>query len=234
MSFTDYVNYDGIYKLHDRINLTTNWSGTDNEANFKNHPKSGYTEHSIIYKYNSYGFRTEEFDFKSNKPSILCLGCSMTEGVGVNIDEAWPSHIQKELTEFNVYNLGVGGGSSDTVARMLCNIRDKLNVCAVFILWPLSVRYEVYNKHGIQQLVPRMDNYVLVSDDDTHYFNLRQKNKFLVNCLATIYRYRVVSESIENIVNQFGYVDKGRDDHPGPMWHKKVAESFIKKYHGPE
>ena len=214
------------------VNVVTNWSGTDNEENFKRNPKPGYTADSIVYKYNSHGYRTQEFD--TVKPSMLCLGCSFTEGVGVNIQDTWSAHLQERFSEHNVYNLGIGGCSGDTVTRTLYSIGNMLNIDTVFILWPHFYRYEVYNPGAPIAMFPGNDQgYTPGILTDTHFYNLRQKNRAIVALLKQLHGYNVIEEYVDTVWHTGrpgAGADNGRDNHPGPIWHKHIANLLLEKY----
>jgi hypothetical protein len=210
-------------------NLVSNWAGTDNEENFKNNPNPKYNKDSIIYQYNSHGFRCQEFDLNCLEPSILCVGCSFTEGIGVNTTDSWTHQIEQNFPEYKVYNLGIGGGSSDTVARVLYNFGNLLNTKIVFILWPPLFRYELYNTHWVNFVVPEFGSefYASRTLTDEHAINLKEKNRAIVNLLSTLYNYRVVEFDSDSIP----VPDHGRDGHPGPIWHQTITKIFLEKYH---
>lgn len=217
------------------VNLVTNWSGTDNEENFIKNPKPGYTADSIIYKYNSHGFRTKEIDFTNKKPSIICLGCGLTEGVGVNYEQTWVSEIEKNFPEYNTYNFGVNGSSGDTATRILYLISNILNIHTVFILWPHITRYEIYNTGGVVNMWPnnKIQGYTPDTLTDTNFFNLREKNRAFVSTLSTLHKFRVIEEFVDAVIHAgrpSGLADYGRDNHPGPIWHKNIAKHFMEKY----
>lgn len=215
----------------------SNWSGTDNEENFKNNPNPTYDKDSIIYQYNSHGFRCQEFDLTCTKPSVLCMGCSFTEGVGVPVNKTWAHHIEKNFPNYAVYNLGIGGGSSDTVARVLYNVGNLLNTKIVFILWPPLFRYELYDKHRVNFVVPEFgaEFYASRALTDEQAINLKEKNRAIVNLLSTLYNYRVIEFDGDVI----SVPDRGRDGnpkdpdagHPGPIWHQHIAKILLEKYH---
>jgi len=58
----------------------------------------------------------------SNNEAIVCLGDSLTEGVGASSGEDYPSVLSRELA-FPVVNLGQRG---DTTARALARLPDVL------------------------------------------------------------------------------------------------------------
>jgi hypothetical protein len=148
-------------------NKTLTWAGTDQEdlfekncsvaETFKQLTELGWLDPNIIsYKYNNYGFRTPEFD---DRPSAVALGCSFTEGVGIGIDQAWPS-VLSNLCNLHFWNLGVGGSAFDTVFRLLDYYLLKLNVKFVCILIPPSTRFEYCNVNG---------NFVSINPNNTHH-----------------------------------------------------------------
>jgi len=215
-----------------KVNYYGHWSGTDSEDNFKKNPKSGYTEKSVYYQYNSWGYRTKSFDLQKKRPSIICLGCSFTEGIGVNYLDTWVSKIENYFPEYNVYNMGVSGGSGDTVARLLYNIGDILNTKMVFILWPHMFRHEIYNNdHAINNVTPSSGVFSPEMLTDINFYNIRSKNKAIVSMCQQLYGYTVIQEDVANLQkDKCPIVDRGRDNHPGPKWHNDIAEHFIKKY----
>jgi hypothetical protein len=62
--------------ISERINSTYNYSGGDNTG------KCSYT-------YNELGFRGDSIH--KNGFKIMSIGCSNTEGVGVNYHDTWPA-----------------------------------------------------------------------------------------------------------------------------------------------
>ena len=107
-------------KLARRI---VHWDTTDNkDAYAKNlqNPTAyqrlsdlGFLNTQIDYRFNSYGFRTAEFD---RPVDAVCFGCSFTMGTGVHSQDTWPEQLQA-LTGLSVANLGHAGSSNDTVFR---------------------------------------------------------------------------------------------------------------------
>lgn len=208
--------------IEHKVNVTSNWSGTDSKENFFRNPKAGYTTDSIIYKYNSLGYRTSEFDYK--RPAVLCLGCSFTEGVGVAEQDTWT----KQLTiPYPVYNMGIGGSSGDTVARVLTNVANIFKIHAVFILWPQMFRYELYNEGNAETVIPTDSNgFNHKSLTDVNFYNIRQRNRNIVELLSLLHNFKV----IEHTVEESPVLDRGRDNHPGPQWHKSISKIFMEKY----
>ena len=93
--------------LHFILNYVKNNLGTMSINEYK---KSNEDVVDITYKYNNYGYRSE--DFIKNKPAdLLTLGCSHTFGVGLPIEKTWPSLLSQDLN-ITMHNLGVSGDSA--------------------------------------------------------------------------------------------------------------------------
>jgi hypothetical protein len=210
-----------------RENFNSFWDSPDNEENFKKNPKPEYNSTSITYQCNSYGYRTPEFDFTSSTPSIFCLGCSFTYGIGVRQEETWPALIQQRFPEYDVHNLGSAGSSGDTVVRTLSNAGDLLNPKILLILWPEIFRFELYRDTNIYH-TSALDGIcgpeMLI---DSHFISLRRKNKAMIDMLSKQYNYTVVEYSTRSIPINFS--DLGRDDHPGPESHVNIADLYASR-----
>jgi hypothetical protein len=137
------------------------WSGSDSEEHFKancaiekNYKKLndlGWLEPNVItYKYNSQGFRDDEFD---QQPAGIALGCSHTQGVGIRVEQAWTSQLQHMLGQ-KVWNLGVGGAALDTCYRLLEYWIEHLNVKFVVCAVPGISRYEILENNNWSNILP--------------------------------------------------------------------------------
>ena len=125
------------------------WRGSDSEDNFLNNIGTPYRPFlkeqfdywigkEIEYRYNEYGFRTDD-TFEGE--GIVCLGCSYTEGVGLPIEYNWGYKLAKHLkTKF--FNLGQAALGLDSAYRLLLGFKDKLKFKNVFLLVPPPYRYE--------------------------------------------------------------------------------------------
>ena len=102
--------------------------------------KLGWIGTDIIYKFNSEGFRDDEFD---QQPAGLALGCSHTQGIGIHADDTWPKQLEKMLGQ-KIWNLGVGGSALDTCYRFLEYWIDQLNIKFVACTVPDISRYEIF------------------------------------------------------------------------------------------
>jgi hypothetical protein len=222
---TNYWSTGFIPTVSGHENFNSFWDEPDSKENFKKNPKPEYTETSITYCCNSYGYRTPEFDVDSLAPSIFCLGCSFTYGIGVRQEETWPSLVQQRFPEYNVHNLGSAGSSGDTIVRTLTNIGKLLNPKILLILWPEVFRFELYKDTDIYH-TSALDG--ICGPEmviDSHFISLRRKNKAMIDMLSKQYNYSVIDYSTRSIPINFS--DLGRDDHPGPKSHANIAELYI-------
>ena len=128
-------------------NQTREWMSTDSKdlyvINLREKYKllefNNWINNPFTYKFNSHGFRCDEF---KDNPKIMFLGCSNTFGVGLPIDSTWPDIVSKTLG-MRYANLSVGGGSNDTAFRMCYGWIDKIKPDIVILLEPPGIRFEL-------------------------------------------------------------------------------------------
>ena len=97
------------YSLKERINQTYNTSGSDNT-------------NLCTYTYNELGFRGDSIKKEGFK--VMSLGCSITEGVGVDDNETWPAQFCNHIENGVNFNFGTGGRSNDFICRCLMSYYD--------------------------------------------------------------------------------------------------------------
>lgn len=180
-----------LHHNYDKRNQILYWAGTDQKDRFEANCRDpvnrqklqdlGWLDPNpelILYKYNSFGFRDEEFD---DRACGLALGCSHTEGTGLPEDKIWARLLSK-LIGTHIWNLGVGGSSLDTAYRLLDywlpTLKPKFIVCCV----PDQFRLEVFDCGNPASIVPhhqlpQLQNFYKVwTDDDTNAKILKRKN----------------------------------------------------------
>lgn len=153
---------DYTFYRQNRVNKTEQWHQSDREENYQSENVFGpnlYTPDSFDYKFNSHGFRCDEFDAPSELP-IVFLGCSFTEGEGLPVDKTWAyvllEHIRnKTKKKIPFWNLAVSGCGIDMNAGVLANYIDQLRPRFIFYLRPPWMRRTIFveEKH-IQNWVP--------------------------------------------------------------------------------
>ena len=128
------------FKLDERKNQTHRTSGSDNTG-------------LCLYSYNELGFRGDSIKKEGFK--IMSLGCSFTEGVGVNNNETWSAQFTKLIPNGVDMNFGTGGRSSDYIVRCLLTYFDLIKPDLVLIMYPHTFRREIYTSdNGIEPFMP--------------------------------------------------------------------------------
>ncbi len=130
--------------------MVSAWSGYDDLDNWRCNISNAETLEQlrtwgwypfvdIEYRYNSQGFRDEEF---RDTECGIALGCSFTEGVGVAADQTWPSRLQSILG-VKIWNLGIGGTGIATCYRAMDHFITRLRPKFVAMLDPPIARIEI-------------------------------------------------------------------------------------------
>lgn len=201
---------------------------------------NGWLDKEITYTINEEGFRTEEL--KEPKDSLF-FGCSNTFGIGLQEKNIWPSIVKEEL-KITGYNLGVPGGSNDTIFRLANYWIPIIKPKYVFALTPDEARKEYILKNKIIQMCSNLnpksseDEKVLrkfyedqiVSDweSEINY----QKNILAIERLCEKNNCKFVNISIYDFYN-VPIKDLARDlQHKGENFQKFIANKFIEKFYG--
>jgi len=188
----------------------------------------GFVNTPIDYRYNSHGFRTDEFD---NEIEVLCFGCSFTMGTGIHSKDTWPSQFAHK-TGFKTANLGLAGSSNDTTFRLASHYLPLLKPkYAVWVQADMS-RIEILEDS------PPISLNILAADIHNPYANdefiktwfsvdSNQQLQLQKNTLA----FQMLC-SLENIIpiiisrNEVPFLDYARDlIHPGKLSYQKLAET---------
>ncbi len=146
MKSLEYWNPEGFeiasfqFKLTERENKAYTTSGSD-KTNL------------CRYTYNELGFRGDSVKKKGFK--IMSIGCSFTEGVGVNDTETWPANFTSLIPNGVNMNFGTGGRSNDFISRCLLTYYDLIKPDLVLIMYTNPQRREIYTKdNGIEPFMP--------------------------------------------------------------------------------
>ena len=212
----------------------------DNETHFKNiqgtqhQGDPRWRTDSFTYKYNSHGFRSQEFDLDEINPVILTLGCSHTVGVGVPQQDNWPEQFGRDyFPEYSVWNAGLGGAGADTVARLAVNMIPIVKPAIVAVMWPSLFRFETYENNPVFNGAWTMEADNLQYEDNTAYNN-QTKNKTILELLQKVYGFKLLSinwdDTVSTVYNTVTWT-KGRDGaHFGVDWHRQIAYDFNLQY----
>jgi hypothetical protein len=181
----------------------------------------------VTYIMNSHGFRTHEFEDIKNEQINISLGCSHTMGIGLPIEMTWPSLIEKE-TKIKTLNLGLGGASTDTVARFLTNISGLFDVNSVYILWPPFNRFEEYHNDRIVEILPHCAKleHAWYMDESNSYQRF-YKNQKIVDILKKLHNFDLHQLQYDT-TDWHVPGDLARDQiHSGPKSHLNLANMFL-------
>jgi len=110
--------------------------------------KCNWIDADITYKFNSYGFRSDDFSYE---PGIVFLGCSHTVGVGLPVESTW-SHMVSTRLNVKRYNLGIGGASNDTAFRLGHHWIPQLQPKLVIFLSTNTARTELHTANTIEDI----------------------------------------------------------------------------------
>jgi hypothetical protein len=192
-----------------------------------------WTEDSITYKFNSHGFRSDEFD----GDGIVFLGCSLTVGIGMDLERTWAHLISTKLNLKN-WNLGQGAGANDTCFRLGDYWIPKLKPKMVCMLSPSKYRIEIVKPHSIiEPFLPNSKRSLKkdlyndwLSTDANGKLNAKKNIDalaFLCNQLEIPFYYLSADETMANGGGTHDG-DYGRDLlHPGYLWNIDIANHFL-------
>ena len=192
--------------------------------------KYNWIDCKFTYKFNSHGFRSNEFN---HDDSILFLGCSLTVGIGLPLEHTWAHQVAKTLN-LECLNLSIGGTGPDTAFRLAYHYIPQIKPKLVVFLDPPLGRFSLVSSNG--------NFYQFVTGDPEgidpmfkkyyeHWISLEEnlvldsiKHRLALQSLCQEYHSKFVYVSYENVP----FIDYGRDlVHPGINSNKVVAELVL-------
>ena len=208
---------------------------------------------SCTYTYNDLGYRGDLIHKKGFR--IMSIGCSLTEGVGINDNETWPHQFTKMVPNGVDLNFGYSGRSNDYICRCLLTYFDLVKPDLVLIMYTSPERREVYTKNnGVKPFMPPCWGYlrdtevgkqicnqlIEVQNDCADHINW-YKNHLLIKLFLESKKcnwiwngsFRIPKEYQEN--NRFDgdyfihpFLDLGSDEsHPGPKHNKEYVTKLF-------
>jgi predicted O-methyltransferase YrrM/lysophospholipase L1-like esterase len=166
IKYYPFNNYSGwnTMNLHSGRppHLETTWHLTDTSSNLAKARKAKpsqmiYDEKSFTYKFNDHGYRCDDFKLADETNfKILFVGDSLTDGVGLPLDEVWARKMWRKINQTYglnspYWNLAQGGRSLDYIVRILDIAMQPLRPNLVLILTPDPFRQEWF---GINDEAP--------------------------------------------------------------------------------
>jgi hypothetical protein len=202
------------------------WHPFDSKERYENNLKNDYARlkqfgwlenQNFTYKFNSYGFRCNEFN---DDAGIVFLGCSHTVGVGLPLEQTFSQIISKQLN-LQCINLAVPATSNDTAFRLACHWIPKMKPKIVVMMSPDPARFELITQDNKINFMPRpipskkyegfYNDWVF--NDDNMLLN-QEKNKAGVEILSQKNSAKFI---FIDALTTIDYVDYGRD-----LWHSGV------------
>lgn len=200
---------------------------------------------NISFTINNLGYNST-FDYDDslmNGPNILCLGDSNVFGLLLEKDRTFVKLLQQNLPDTKVLNLGLLGGSADSVARIGVNSIQALKnaVKAVFVIWPPYLRREVASNryHGLVYKTPDGTGSIPYSeywdfvDWRANSYNFH-KNRIMLATICQLHNVLFADLEInyedENIRNDT-IETYGQEEYTtiGFKTHRAVADYFLNK-----
>jgi hypothetical protein len=219
------------------------------ERKGKTHKTSGSDETNLCtYTYNELGFRGDSVKKEGFK--VMSLGCSLTEGVGVNDNETWPAQFTTLTPNGVDANFGTGGRSNDFIARCLMSYYDMVKPDLVLIMYTFPHRREIYTADGgIEPFMPpaswgyledtedgiKIQEYLTYLQNDNEDFINWYKNHLLIKYFLEskkcnwIWNGSKIKSKDYIEYNRFdgdysSFLDLGVDNsHPGPNHNKTYS-----------
>lgn len=234
------------------VNKTLNWFSTDSQTNFNKQSadfKKQYN-YEIVYKFNSFGHRTKEIG-ELNSDFLLTFGCSYTEGVGLNTNQIWNSHVSNNLG-LDLYNCAIEATGIDiqyynsTLWKNSKLPKPKL----VIVQWPHKSR----KQFGVQWHESiELKDMSLTNTKDGNWWGKRyivEPGEMNLNNFMWYENFNNIWESLNVPVLNFtwdddlepalirsnyklwyiipGVYDKARDNgHDGPEFHSSTAKQLM-------
>lgn len=185
-----------------------------------------WLDRKITYRFNSDGFRSEEF--KEN--SIAFLGCSITFGIGLPLEDIYPTLVSKKLN-MPMSNLSVSGSSNDTAFRIAEYWLPRLKPSILILMSPDKSRMELLGRDITNYRV----NSQCIKDQFYQKWLLDEENarlNQLKNSLGIAYLCNSLGIKFLNftVENDFCFIenDLARDlSHPGVASHLETARMIL-------
>lgn len=224
-------------EIKSRKNKITNVSGLDNTG-------------LCIYTFNEFGFRSDTITKPGFK--IMSIGCSVTEGVGVNDNETWPSIFSSLIKDGVNLNFAYGGRSNDYISRCLLTFYDFIKPDLVLIMYTEPHRRDHFTENGgvepfhfkgwgyFDDKKGKDEHTALItlsnneSDFQNWYKNHQLIKLFLESkkCNWLWNGWYIHNDYVDNFrfdSDYYPFIDIAVDNyHPGPKTHKKYAFNLYK------
>lgn len=246
-----YSNVDNFPKVESHNDAAFGYEERINKT-FPNFQTDG--SQKIQYRLNDFGFRSDESYeslLRGDDNYILCLGCSHTEGIGVDVKERWSEKLGLKMG-YKVMNLGLTSGSEKLAEyfyfRLMFTHRARLPKFT-FCLQPPNRRYTVMDDRRITFLqdfnwktdandgkliyrsIAENKDYICIDNFDKDSYEGPHPLDFVYYTQSQGWKAICKSENIVNFDwDKFGEEHpKGADNmHFGSRWHTIIADEMYR------
>lgn len=201
------------------------WAGNDDKELYNRNIKTRYddmksngwvdSESAILYKFNNWGFRSE--DFKSTG-GIMFLGCSHVVGIGLAEQDTF-SHIVSNKLGLDLYRMGVGGGSNDSSFRIadywIPRLKPKYVVMVLTYSWRLELLtadrvYNINTGHSTEYTNSAYYKTFICTSENGDL--LKKKNCYAVQQICSMHNSKFLAlDADSNLFRTAERQDKARD-----------------------
>lgn len=240
--------YNNNFIGRDYASVVQSWSGSDNierlDNNLEKMPNDWYYRtNEITYDYNSLGHRSKEIDKLDLDNYILFTGCSLTEGLGLELSKTYSNLVSQQLNS-DYYNLGLGSTGIDTMLHNLIIWREvvpKLPKILV-VQWPERVRYltstpnlDMILSKGPWNNESEVERFILAGEESNFFLTRRLLAYKIIETLfkCKIIQINIYSNSYDKGVLTLRSLDLARDNmHPGIESNLKFANRICREILG--
>ena len=184
----------------------------------------------LTYQFNSQGFRCNEFD---QSLGVITLGCSFTMGIGLHLEDVWPSVVAKHFG-WSCWNLGVGGCSFDTCFRILHNYIGQLNAKYVLVAAPSKDRFEFFTNRGLDNFMSSQITHPIQKywyDNDANGELNFYKNSLAIQQLCRQHGKKCIIRHVDTVLykheDDTGWPAARDLQHAGAKSQKRCAQYYI-------
>lgn len=181
----------------------------------------------VPYVYNDYGYRSFQKYEKllDVKDKIVTIGCSFTFGIGLHLEETWPTHLSA-LLDRPVLNLSLPGASHGYVIWQLLNTLRNVQTENIFIVIPPKGRLFQLTEYDFEN-VNRLEGFDNIETrcvlENAENDDLLLKSLCTYNNIPYIECYQYGQPYHEK------WLPPARDGgHFGERWNEFIAKEFYK------
>lgn len=230
------LNSPKYHRFYHNRNSEVKWLCTDSQERFDHNLKTSYSslqqygwlDKNISYKLNSEGFRCDEF---SNDDSIVFFGPSITMGIGLCLEDIYPTIVSNSLN-LKCFNLAIAGTSNDTSFRLAYHWLSKIKPKIVVLHSEWKERMELLDydfSHNFSAAEVKSNFVKVWLEIDANSELNKLKNSFAIQHLCIQHNIKFVEiDRITTVNKDIDYTLSARDLlHPGPNAHKAYSDVIL-------